>query len=93
MIEDSKGNIWMPALGGTFTRINEATGKTDTFTINPNGNRARTRPMLTKALCTALYEDGKGVLWTGTEEGFAKLDPIAIGIKWKQQSTGCNLVF
>ena len=30
--------------------------------------------MLTKALCTALYEDGKGVFWTGTEEGFAKLD-------------------
>ena len=74
MIEDSKGNIWMPALGGTFTRINEATGKTDTFTINSN----RRRPMLTKALCTALYEDGKGVFWTGTEEGFAKLDPIAI---------------
>lgn len=70
MIEDSKGNIWMPALGGTFTRINEATGKTDTFTINSN----RTRPMLTKALCTALYEDRKGVFWTGTEDGFAKLD-------------------
>ena len=70
MIEDSKGNIWMPALGGTFTRINESTGRTDSFTINSN----RTRPMLTKSLCTALYEDVKGVLWTGTEEGFSKLN-------------------
>lgn len=68
MLEDSKGNIWMPALGGTFTRIHAATGKTDTFTININ----RTKPMLTKALCTALYEDSKGVFWMGTEEGFTK---------------------
>ena len=70
MIEDSKGNIWMPALGGTFTRINESTGRTDAFTINTN----RTRPMLTKALCTALYEDGSGIFWAGTEEGFARLN-------------------
>ncbi len=70
MIEDSKGNIWFPALGGTFTRINEATANTDTFTININ----RTRTMLPKSICTALYEDGNGVFWTGTEEGFARID-------------------
>jgi signal transduction histidine kinase/DNA-binding response OmpR family regulator/ligand-binding sensor domain-containing protein len=70
MIEDNEGNIWMPALGGTFTRINEATGKTDTFTINTN----RSRPMLPKSLCTAIYQDKGGVYWAGTEEGFAKID-------------------
>ena len=48
MIEDSKGNIWMPALGGTFTRINEATGKTDTFTIN-------TEPCKTDAYQSTLH--------------------------------------
>ncbi len=70
MIEDSKGNIWFPALGGTFTRINEATGNTDTFTINTN----HARPMLSSAICTALYEDGSGVFWSGTIEGFARID-------------------
>ena len=70
MIEDGNGNIWMPALGGTFTRINESSGKTDTFTININ----RSRAMLPKSLCTALFCDKNGVFWTGTEEGFAKMD-------------------
>ncbi len=70
MTEDSKENIWVPALGGTFTRINEATGTTDTFTINTS----RTTPMPARALCTALYEDGRGVFWSGTEEGFTKID-------------------
>ncbi len=70
MIEDSKGNIWMPALGGVFTRINEAIGNTDTFTINTS----RTSPMSSMALCTALYEDGGGLFWSGTAEGFAKID-------------------
>jgi signal transduction histidine kinase/DNA-binding response OmpR family regulator/ligand-binding sensor domain-containing protein len=75
MIEDNEGNIWFPALGGTFTRINEATSSTDTFTINTS----RTSPMSPSALCTALYEDGSGVFWSGTTEGFAKIDPTAIG--------------
>ena len=70
MLEDSKGNIWFPALGGTFTRIHTVTGRTDTFTININ----RSRPMLPKSLCTALYEDGKGIFWSGTEDGFTKID-------------------
>ncbi|MEP7377308.1 MAG: ATP-binding protein [Chitinophagaceae bacterium] len=70
MLEDSKGIIFFPALGGTFTRINSVTGNTDTFTININ----RTKPMLPKSVCTALYEDRKGLFWSGTEEGFAKID-------------------
>jgi signal transduction histidine kinase/DNA-binding response OmpR family regulator/ligand-binding sensor domain-containing protein len=70
MLEDRDGYIWFPALGGKFTRINSATGETDSFSINTN----RTKPMLTKALCTALYEDGNGVFWIGTEQGFAILD-------------------
>jgi len=70
MLEDSKGNIWVPALGGTFTRIRTSTGETDTFTININ----RTTSMPARALCTALYEDGKGIFWSGTEEGFTKID-------------------
>ncbi len=70
MIEDSKGDIWFPGLGGAFTRIAATTGNIFTFTINNNP----ARPMLTKAICTALYEDGNGIFWTGTEVGFTKID-------------------
>ncbi|MES2848493.1 MAG: ATP-binding protein [Bacteroidota bacterium] len=70
MMEDSKGNIWMPGLGGMFTRINTATEKIDSFTINTNA----ARPMQVEAVCSAMYEDGQGIFWIGTADGFARLD-------------------
>ncbi len=69
MLEDSKGNIWFPNLGGHFIRLNTVTGKIDSFSINTNA----AKPVLPKAICTALYEDVNGVYWIGTQEGFAKV--------------------
>ncbi len=69
MMEDSKGNIWMPGLGGMFTTINIATEKINSFSINTNAER----PMQTETVCTALYEDKQGVFWIGTREGFVKI--------------------
>ena len=69
MMEDSKGHIWFPGLGGTFYRIHTVTDKTDSFSINTNA----AKPMLSKATCTALYEDKQGVCWVGTQDGFAQL--------------------
>jgi signal transduction histidine kinase/DNA-binding response OmpR family regulator/ligand-binding sensor domain-containing protein len=68
MLEDSKGNVWIPGLWGQFTRINFGTGKIDSFTINTDASK----PMLSKSSCTALYEDGQGTCWIGTAEGFVK---------------------
>ncbi|MDQ6610535.1 MAG: ATP-binding protein [Bacteroidota bacterium] len=70
MLQDSKGNIWFPGLGGQFTRLNTVTGKTDSFSINTEA----ARPVLPKAICTALFEDVSGIFWIGTQEGFAKVD-------------------
>jgi signal transduction histidine kinase/DNA-binding response OmpR family regulator/ligand-binding sensor domain-containing protein len=70
MLEDSKGNLILPGLGGAFIRLKTATEKIDSFTINTNA----AKPMQPKAICTALYEDKQGVLWIGTPEGFAKLN-------------------
>jgi signal transduction histidine kinase/DNA-binding response OmpR family regulator/ligand-binding sensor domain-containing protein len=70
MLEDSKGNLIFPGLVGVFTRLNTATEKIDSFTINTNA----AKPMQPKAICTALYEDKQGVLWIGTPEGFVKLN-------------------
>ncbi len=70
MMEDSKGNIWMPGLGGFFTRINSVTEKIDSFTINTNA----ARPMQAEAVCSAIYEDGQGMFWVGTADGFASVD-------------------
>lgn len=69
LIEDSKGYIWFPVRGGKIRRIHEVSGSIDSFTININN----TRPLNTNSVCTALYEDGQGVYWVGTQEGFAKL--------------------
>ena len=68
MLEDSKGDIWFSGLGGKFSRLNHATGSIDSFTVNTNA----VKPILPKAVCTALYEDKQGVFWVGTAEGFAK---------------------
>ena len=67
MLEDSKGNVWFPGLGGHFTRVNTVTGN-DSFSISTDA-----RPVLPKAICTALYEDVDGTYWVGTQEGFAKV--------------------
>lgn len=69
MLEDRKGNIWLPGLGGVFFRLNTATEKTDSITINTDP----ARPIQPREACTALYEDKQGVIWIGTTVGFVKL--------------------
>ena len=90
MITDSKGNLWFPALGGVFSLINTHTGQVSSFSINTE----ITNPMSAKALCTAIYEDGTGVYWTGTENGFARLTFSSndftkpSSIKWYRNNPG-----
>ncbi len=69
MLEDSKGNILFPGLGGLFYRMNTATDMLDSFTINTNA----AKPLPSKTICTALFQDEQDVFWMGTAEGFAKL--------------------
>jgi len=69
MIEDSKGNIWFPALNGIFSLINSRTLKINIFSIINKDERHGTVDFP----CTALYEDGDGIFWIGTADGFAKL--------------------
>ncbi|MEO6669480.1 MAG: ATP-binding protein [Ferruginibacter sp.] len=69
ILEDKKGNIWFPAMGGKLIRINPVSNKIDSFNINTDASRV---PFL-KAACTALYQDNENTLWIGTSEGFAKL--------------------
>jgi len=69
LLQDSKGNIWIPGLGGHFTLLNEMTGRINSLSINTDA----AKPVLAKAICTALYEDKQGTVWIGTQEGFAKL--------------------
>jgi signal transduction histidine kinase/DNA-binding response OmpR family regulator/ligand-binding sensor domain-containing protein len=83
IMEDSKGNIWFPGLGGLLIRLNTATEKIDSFSINTDP----ARPMQPKATCTALYQDKQGTYWIGTLEGFVKLsvEPAAKSspqVKW-----------
>jgi signal transduction histidine kinase/CheY-like chemotaxis protein/AraC-like DNA-binding protein/streptogramin lyase len=69
MIEDRKGMIWMPGIGGMITRIHPETGFIDSFNIGIGSPK----PLLPKATSTTLYEDKLGNFWIGTIEGFVKL--------------------
>lgn len=71
MIEDRQGFIWFPALGGKITRIDRDRQVGYPFTINTNPQK----PMLNKAITTAMYEDRRGIVWIGTEQGFCKVTP------------------
>lgn len=77
-LEDRKANLWFPGLDGAITILNTATEKLDSFNINKDDS---------KIICTALYEDKQGVIWIGTEKGFAKIilnnNKIALStVKW-----------
>ena len=83
MIEDSKGYIWMPGLGGMITRIHLPTGAIDSFSINPGGGNT----LLPKATSTTSFEDRQGNFWVGTTEGFVKINfdqQQKPAIKWYQ---------
>ncbi|MEO8771032.1 MAG: ATP-binding protein [Ferruginibacter sp.] len=69
LLEDKKGNIWFPAIGGRLIRINPVSNKIDSFNINTDASRMA----FSKVACTALYEDKENTFWVGTSEGFAKV--------------------
>lgn len=68
--EDSKGYIWFTGFGGNMIILNPKTGEHKKFSINTEP----VNPMLNSATITALYEDGSGVFWAGTETGLAKIN-------------------
>jgi len=69
MMEDNKGRIWFPGRGGNLVFIDPVSKRTDSFSININNSRS-VPPM---AVITALYDDGQGTYWIGTQEGFVSL--------------------
>jgi signal transduction histidine kinase/DNA-binding response OmpR family regulator/ligand-binding sensor domain-containing protein len=83
IIEDSKGRIWFPGHGGNISILNTATNNLDSFSINSNADN----PMSLGSFCTALFEDGQGIFWIGTQDGFAKVSfketsKLVPEIKW-----------
>jgi signal transduction histidine kinase/DNA-binding response OmpR family regulator/ligand-binding sensor domain-containing protein len=69
IVEDSKGRIWFPGRGGRLAFIDPVSKRIDSFSINTNNARA-VPPM---AIITALYDDGLGTYWIGTQEGFVSV--------------------
>lgn len=64
-LEDGHGWIWLPGLKGFISLIHDVSGKSQGFSINPNGS---------DILCTAMFEDEEDIFWVGTETGFAKVN-------------------
>ncbi|GAB2839409.1 hybrid sensor histidine kinase/response regulator transcription factor [Ferruginibacter profundus] len=82
MLEDSKGYIWFSVRGGLFRRIQATTGSIDSFSINVNNVKRGS----SITICTAIYEDGQGTYWIGTQDGFAKVQfntsETVLAVKW-----------
>lgn len=81
MFEDSQGNIWLAGYNGSLNRFNPKNGKLTSFNYLKGGS------MLPNLHSTAIYEDGQGTLWIGTEDGFVKAtfnngDESAFQFKW-----------
>lgn len=62
LLEDREGNFWIGGLNGTVAVFHPGTGEIKEFNLPK------------QAAITAMYEDGAGVKWIGTDEGFAKLE-------------------
>ncbi len=59
IMEDKKGNVWFGCTGGTF-RIRSTDGVIEQFLVNPEDMLQRT---------CVLYEDSRGWIWMGKNEG------------------------
>lgn len=70
MFEDSKGYIWFAGFLSTLARLEPTSGKLANFIFADTAAHGQL-PLWS----TAIHEDVKGVLWLGTELGFARAEP------------------
>ncbi|WP_290791600.1 hybrid sensor histidine kinase/response regulator transcription factor [Flavihumibacter sp. UBA7668] len=83
MLEDNEGHFWIGGLGGSFTVFNPATGKAKEYTLSNDS----TIQLDKNTQITTIYQDGSGIIWMGTEKGFAKIEnqaAISPKITWFQ---------
>lgn len=88
-LEDSKGYVWLPGLGGSISRLHITSDRAEILNININ----TTRPMLPKSIITSLIEDKQGIFWIGTLDGFARVALISRpgaspDIRWFYNNSG-----
>ncbi|MEO6000291.1 MAG: ATP-binding protein [Chitinophagaceae bacterium] len=88
LIEDSKHRIWVCGSNGTLARVDPATGQFSKFVINVQQNSGIQALVQTNVF----YEDGQGIYWLGTEQGFARLefanDASLPAVKWFKNIPG-----
>lgn len=69
MLEDHQGNIWLAGLKGALVRVDPRSIQVNSYNFADPAT-----PMQHHSLSISLYEDGEGVIWIGTMEGFVKAD-------------------
>jgi signal transduction histidine kinase/DNA-binding response OmpR family regulator/ligand-binding sensor domain-containing protein len=83
ILEDKAGNLWIGGLGGAYTVFNPSTGTAKEYALN----RELPIQLDKNAQITTIYQDGTGIIWMGTETGFAKIEnpeALAPKITWYQ---------
>ncbi|MDZ7270913.1 MAG: PAS domain-containing protein [candidate division KSB1 bacterium] len=76
LAEDSLGHVWVGTYGGGLVRITRSTGSMRRYRANPSDPTA-----LPGDYIRALYCDRRGVLWVGTTDGLARLEPGGTGFR------------
>ncbi len=73
--EDRYGDIWVGTWGGGLNKLRRNTGKFAHFKHSPQDNSSLSDPE-NEVWC--IYEDSKGQLWIGTDNGLNKLEKVIL---------------
>jgi ligand-binding sensor domain-containing protein len=84
LYEDRAGNLWVGTRLGGLNRYDPQTGRFTHYTHDPsdpvgmesNGESSDPASLSSNAI-NAIYEDERGILWVGTDDGLDWLDPTA----------------
>lgn len=88
LAEDSTGAVWVGTYGGGLVRMARSSGRLIRYRAQPGNPRA-----LPSDYIRALFCDRAGVLWVGTTQGLARLDPHGTGFVtyWSKPSDSTTL--
>ena len=67
--EDSRGNFWVGTYGGGLCKLDRATGRFTRYPFIFNYGEKPTNGALDDDQVASVFEDSKGVLWIGTNNG------------------------
>ncbi|MCU4157042.1 hypothetical protein J1N10_13715 [Carboxylicivirga sp. A043] len=76
IIEDREGNLWIGTYGGGLNKLNP-----ETYTFTHYSTEGEDGKRLSNNIVFSLYQDERGLIWIGTNEGLNVLNPETGNVK------------